>query len=237
MISLWYGIPPSAQDNGFFDLYAGALTVGHFETGQFDICRGRNLKENSDVTPYGKDEILKYTKFNGVVHRQCRDLLAQYGFDGVPVWVVDNQCLKGHWPSDVEAAGLASMFRWHLLGGAGLVDKWQPEDEGHEGTDSEQIAPEGLYTHIYSGTGADDGAQPLPAFHVFRDYKTHFPPGTRILSATSGDEMVEVLASSTHLMLINKQRGEKTVLIKVRGKGEREKTVTLEGYRVLTLEY
>lgn len=184
----------------------------------------RNLKENADVTSYGKDKVLKYTSFNGVVHKEVKELLGTR-FAGTPVWVVDNQCLKGHFGTDVEAAGLASMYRWHLLGGAAFVDKWQPEDEGSESTDSEQIAPEGMYTHIDS----NDGAQPLPTFYVFKAFREHFPRGTQIVSANSDNEWVEALASARAVMLINKHSQEHTVTLSVNGKTSK---VELDGFEV-----
>lgn len=191
----------------------------------------RNLMENADKTGYEKDKVLKYTKFNGIIHSELRELLSSK-FPGVPVWVVDNQCLKGHYGSDVEAAGLASMFRWHLLGGASFVDKWQPEDEGKETSDTEQIAPEGLYTH----TDTDEGAQPLPTFYIFRDFREHFPPGTSIVEASSDNEMLEVLASPTHIMLINKHSTPHTVTMKVSGKDGSTK-IEVDGFEVKTLRY
>ena len=188
----------------------------------------RNLKENADNTPYSKDEILKYTAFNGVVHAQVRDLLKER-FADVPVWVVDNQCLKGHYPTDVEAAGLASMYRWHLLGGAAYVDKWQPEDEGSESSDAQQIAPEGMYTH----TDSDNGAQPLPTFYVFKAFRECFPPGTEILSCTSSSEWVEALSSRRHLMLINKHGFSHRIDVTF---GQKKISTTLEPFEVKTLE-
>lgn len=189
----------------------------------------RNLKENDDKTVYSPDEVLRYTAFNGVVHAEVRALL-QDRFPDVPVWVVDNQCLKGHYSTAVEAAGLASMYRWHLLGGAAFVDKWQPEDEGAESTDEEQVAPEGMFTH----TDTDDGAQPLPTFYVFKAYRDFFPPGTAILPAGSSSEWVEALSSRDHLLLINKHGRSHPVTVTVGGKTH--STLTLEGFEVKTLE-
>lgn len=184
----------------------------------------RNLKENADKTSYTNDQVLKYTSFNGVIHKELREMLAKK-FKDMPVWVVDNQCLKGHYPVEVEAAGLASMYRWHLLGGASFVDKWQPEDEGSESTDSEQIAPEGMYTHIDS----NDGAQPLPTFYVFKAYRDCFPRGSQIVEAQSSSEWVEALATKKHLMLINKHSKEHSVKLTVDGKSRK---LTLEGFEV-----
>jgi hypothetical protein len=189
----------------------------------------RNLMENADKTPYGRNQVLSYTSFNGVVHKQLRELLEER-FSDVPVWVVDNQCLKGHYPVEVEAAGLASMFRWHLLGGAAYVDKWQPEDEGSESTDTEQIAPEGLYTH----TDSEDGARPLPSFYVFKAFRDFFPRGTRIVESVSSSEWVETLAGEHDMMLINKHGSTHNVVITVDGK---EIETTLKGFEVKTIRY
>lgn len=187
----------------------------------------RNLMENADVTGYVPDEVLKYTRFNGVVHRQIRALVDAKWPD-VPVWVVDNQCLKGHYAAEVEAAGLASMYRWHLLGGAAFVDKWQPEDEGKDSSDADQVAPEGMYTH----TDTDDGAQPLPTFYVFKAFRELFPPGTAVVEAESDSEWVEALASKTHLMLINKHSHPHPVSVET---GGTVRTLTLEGFEVKTV--
>ena len=188
----------------------------------------RNLMENSDTTPYTPDEVLRYTGFNSVVHAQVREIL-ESRFPDTPVWVVDNQCLKGHFAADVEAAGLASMYRHHLLGGAAFVDKWQPEDEGSERTDTQQIAPEGMYTH----TDTADGAQPLPTFYVFKAFRECFPPGTAIVESNSSSEWVETLASSRHLMLINKHSKTHEVTIQA---GSKTQEVTLQQFEVKILE-
>ncbi|MGN1219842.1 MAG: hypothetical protein ACI4TU_02755 [Candidatus Cryptobacteroides sp.] len=191
----------------------------------------RNLKENSDTYAYGQNEILDYTRFNGTVHSQVKELISAR-FPDKEIWVVDNQCLKGHYPTDVEAAGLASMYRWHLISGAGFVDKWQPEDEGKESTDSEQIAPEGMYTH----TDTDDGAQPLPTFFVFKAYRDHFAPGTPIVKSNSSDSMVEVLASPNAMMLINKTGDSRILEIEINGK-DNLSGVELKGFEVKVIEY
>jgi hypothetical protein len=192
----------------------------------------RNLKENNDMSPYHMDSILRYTQFNEVIHRQCRELLSAK-FPNVPVWVVDNQCLKGHFPEDLEAAGLASMFRWHLLGGAEFVDKWQPEDEGKERTDPEQIAPEGMYTHIDS----NNGAKPLPTLEVFKNFKNYFPTGTVIVKSISSNEFVESLTSTKHIMLINKQSTPKHVKVKIEGVENSQKIVELKRYEMKVFTY
>ena len=202
-----------------------AFIAGARKTDFFSI--DRNLAENADDTGYGVDEVLRYTAFNGVVHDQLRTLLAAR-FPDVPVWVVDNQCLKGHYPVEVEAAGLASMYRWHLLGGAAFVDKWQPEDEGKDSSDADQTAPEGMYTH----TDTDDGAQPLPTFYVFKAFRTCFPAGTTIVEATSSNPWVEALASPEHVLLINKHSQAHQVTLAVRGEA---RTVALEGFEVKTV--
>jgi hypothetical protein len=129
----------------------------------------------------------------------------------------------------VEAAGLASMYRWHLLGGAAYVDKWQPEDEGSESSDAQQIAPEGMYTH----TDSDNGAQPLPTFYVFKAFRECFPPGTEILSCTSSSEWVEALSSRRHLMLINKHGFSHRIDVTF---GQKKISTTLEPFEVKTLE-
>lgn len=185
----------------------------------------RNLMENADKSGYPKDEVLRYTVFNSVIHKEIRNLLSEK-FPDIPVWVVDNQCLKGHYDTDVEAAGLASMLRHHLLGGAAFVDKWQPEDEGKESSDTEQIAPEGLYTH----TDTNNGAQPLPTFFVFKAFRDYFRPGTVILDSYSGTEWVESLACESGVMLINKQ--SKPYEVKLMVDGEPLKTIQLGGFEV-----
>ncbi len=212
----------SASDRKALEAFLGKARAMDF----FSI--DRNLMENSDTTPYTPDEVLRYTGFNSVVHAQVREIL-ESRFPDTPVWVVDNQCLKGHFAADVEAAGLASMYRHHLLGGAAFVDKWQPEDEGSERTDTQQIAPEGMYTH----TDTADGAQPLPTFYVFKAFRECFPPGTAIVESNSSSEWVETLASSRHLMLINKHSKTHEVTIQA---GSKTQEVTLQRFEVKILE-
>lgn len=190
----------------------------------------RNLKEVADKTAYDKDEVLKYTAFNGVIHSELKAMLKEK-FPEVPIWVVDNQCLKGHYPPEIEAAGLASMYRWHLLGGVEIVDKWQPEDEGKESTDPDQISPEGMYTH----TDTDDGAQPLPTFYIFKHYREYFPPGTRIVNSSSNNEFVETLASESVIMLINKHSIPHKVTIRIGNKETIRED--LDGFEVKVIKY
>jgi len=81
-------------------------------------------------------------------------------------------------------------------------------------------------TGLWTPTNVQRGGQPRPWYNSYKAFKDDFSPGTRILKTTvSGPGNIEVLASSTHAMLINMT--DKNLTVGINGSG-----VPLTSYQV-----
>jgi hypothetical protein len=81
-------------------------------------------------------------------------------------------------------------------------------------------------TGLWTPTNVQGGGQPRPWYNSYKAFKDDFSPGTRILKTTvSGPGNIEVLASSTHAMLINMT--DKSLTVGINGSG-----VPLTSYQV-----
>ena len=82
---------------------------------------------------------------------------------------------------------------------------------------------------IWTSPQIAGGGKPLPVYYSYKAFKDFFGPGTQIYKTTVSDpEAVEALASSSHLMLVNKT----TRIINV---GVGNTVVTLNSYQVKVL--
>jgi hypothetical protein len=80
-------------------------------------------------------------------------------------------------------------------------------------------------TNIWTAT-QEGGGRPLPVYYSYKAFKDYFGPGTRIYDTTvSNPDSVTALASSSHIMLINKT----TMNINI---GINHKVVLLKSYQV-----
>jgi hypothetical protein len=103
--------------------------------------------------------------------------------------------------TSVMASGLATTLR----SGASVALIW-----GAQG-DAKGIGnPEGVWTD----TRSSSGGQPTPLAAVMRGLRTRFPAGTQFVRATSSSRQVEVLASSTNVMLISHADHPRTVVVR-----------------------
>jgi hypothetical protein len=69
---------------------------------------------------------------------------------------------------------------------------------------------------LWTPTNIQGGGQPRPWYYSYKAFKDDFPPGTHILKAdVSGPGDIEVLASATHAMLINKT--DKNLVVGING--------------------
>jgi hypothetical protein len=60
-------------------------------------------------------------------------------------------------------------------------------------------------TNIWTATNQAEGGRPLPVYYSYKAFKDYFGPGTRIYQTTVSDpESIAALASSNHVMVINK---------------------------------
>ncbi|MFL5628338.1 MAG: hypothetical protein ACJ788_22390 [Ktedonobacteraceae bacterium] len=100
-----------------------------------------------------------------------------------------NNAIKSYAMIKFLKAGGAAAFSWGGLG---------------EGTSST-----GLWT-----TTTAEGGQPLPWYYSLKAFKDYFAPGTRIYKTTvSAPRSIEVLASATRIMVVNKTARSITVNI------------------------
>ena len=80
-------------------------------------------------------------------------------------------------------------------------------------------------TNIWTPTRAG-GGRPLPVYYSYKVFKDYFGPGIQIYKTTVSDpESVEALASSSHIMLVNKTTRDINV-------GINDKVVPLTSYQV-----
>lgn len=81
-------------------------------------------------------------------------------------------------------------------------------------------------TNIWTATTQANGGRPLPVYYSYKAFKDYFGPGTRIYQTTVSDpESITALASSSHIMLINKTSSNHYV-------GINNKVVQLKSYQV-----
>jgi hypothetical protein len=92
--------------------------------------------------------------------------------------------------TSIVASGLATTLR----SGASVALIW-----GAQG-DAQGIGdPEGLFTD----TRTSSGGAPTPLADVLRGLRTSFPPGTRLVHASTSSNNIDVLASARNVMLVN----------------------------------
>ena len=108
----------------------------------------------------------------------------------LPVWVSE---FYGGWSSNPQftAANHASCYLHALLSGVSVVLLWDAEDQ--------------KWNYLFTSTKTAEGGQPSPHYQVVKIFNTNFGPGTQIYKATSSSPDLEVLASATETLLINKQ--------------------------------
>ena len=119
----------------------------------------------------------------------------------LPIWVSE---YYGGWSSNPQftAANHASCYLHSLKSGTAVVLLWDAELQE--------------WNYLFSSTKTADGGQPSPHYQVVKAFNTNFGPGTQLYKATSSSPAIEVLASGTQILLINK----KDVEMKVRVNGQ-----------------
>jgi hypothetical protein len=100
--------------------------------------------------------------------------------------------------TSIMASGLATTMR----SGASVALIWGAQgDAGGLGN------PLGLFTD----TRRSSGGAPTPLVDVMRGLRTRFPPGTRLVHASTSSHAVDVLASARNVMLVNQSSHPKSV--------------------------
>jgi hypothetical protein len=172
----------------------------------------RSVKSSHDKNSYSEAEYLGFTALFADVARQLRQMT------DLPIWWAESYFVSSDDQPDFEATGIASMLYQQLVSGSAVSMCWAPQARPSRGGGQ----------HLFTATMEQDGGRPLPAFYVYKAFRDHFPPGTRLYRAASSSRDLEALASADTVLLINKRPGR--VVVKVN-----RARVTMEGYSVRVL--
>jgi hypothetical protein len=121
----------------------------------------------------------------------------------LPVWWAEdyydsNFYRLGHATYAFQNVALSSITFHELL--AGSAATLRPQPQGY--------APwpyRGDQQSLFSDTRVASGGRPFPYYYSFKSFHTDFSPGTRLFATRTSSQDIEVLASATHVMLINKR--------------------------------
>jgi hypothetical protein len=116
----------------------------------------------------------------------------------LPIWISE---FYGGWSSNPQftAANHASCYLHALRSGVSVALLWDAE------------LPK--WNYLFTSTKTAEGGQASPHYQVVKMFNTQFGPGTRLFKATSSTPDVEVLASATKTLLINKQDARVPVML------------------------
>ena len=185
----------------------------HAEGADF-IVLDRSVTDYHDPHRYSEAELLALTDRFATVMEAVR------ARTDLPIWLAEDYFVgSSDW--QFQAVGLASMLYHEVVGGAAVSLRWQPQ--GIAGG-----AYGGNDQNLFSDTRQAGGGQPFPNFEVYKLFHDHFGPGTPLYRVTVSAPEVEVLASDSHTLLINKQ--PEPVVVDLDGT-----LVTLDRYEVRVL--
>ena len=128
----------------------------------------------------------------------------------LPIWISE---FYGGWTSNPQftAANHASCYLHALQSGVSVALLWDAE------------LPK--WNYLFTSTKTADGGQDSPHYRVVKIFNRYFGPGAQLFKATSSSPDVEVLATATKTLLINKRDGK--VLVRLDGH-----PLELESYEV-----
>jgi len=108
----------------------------------------------------------------------------------LPIWISE---FYGGWSSNPEftAANHASCYLHALRSGVAVALLWDAELE--------------KWNYLFTSTRTPEGGQPSPHYQVVKLFNMYFGPGTPLFKASSSSPDIEVLASRTKTLLINKR--------------------------------
>ena len=114
----------------------------------------------------------------------------------LPIWISE---FYGGWSSNPQftAANHASCYLRALESGVSEVLLWDAELQE--------------WNYLFTKTKTAEGGQASPHYRVVNTFNNYFGPGTQLFKATSSSPDVEVLASATKTLLINKRDASVTV--------------------------
>ena len=127
---------------------------------------------------------MSLTDYFGQIARQFRARTQ------LPIWISE---FYGGWSSNAQftAANHASCYLHALRSGVAVALLWDAELE--------------KWNYLFTSTKTPDGGQPSPHYQVVKLFNTYFGPGTPLFKTSSSSPDVEVLASRTKTLLINKR--------------------------------
>ena len=130
------------------------------------------------------------TDYFGKIATQFRSRTA------LPIWISE---FYGGWSGNPQftAANHASCYLHALESGVSVALLWDAELQE--------------WNYLFTKTKTAEGGQASPHYQVVKIFNTSFGPGTQLFKATSSSPDVEVLASATKTLLINKRNAGVTV--------------------------
>ena len=172
------------------------------------ITIDRSVKTGGDPLRYSEAAQLKLTSLFGDVVRQVRSLR---GYRNEPIWMAEYYLAEiplSLRSEQFQAVMIASILKHKLEAGLSVSFLWSPEAQPHTGF---ATASDGQA--LFSSTRDFDGGRVSKNGFVYESFKQFFPPGTPLIRATSSSSALEVLASKTSVLLINKRAGPTTVRV------------------------
>ena len=203
----WWAEKPITKRNR--DLLA--YWLAHKRGADF-IVLDRSVQSPHDQNTYTEAQYLGFTAIFDDIARQVRAMTT------LPIWWAESHFVSNADRPDFEAAGIASMLYHQLKAGSAVSLCWAPQARPSVASGQ----------HFFTDTLTDDGGQPLPAFFVYQAFNDNFKPGTHLFQARSSSSDVEVLASATKVLVINKRPSPLVV-------GIDQARVTMAAYAVQVL--
>ncbi|MBM2809281.1 MAG: beta-glucosidase/6-phospho-beta-glucosidase/beta-galactosidase [Chloroflexi bacterium] len=115
----------------------------------------------------------------------------------LPIWWAEDYVISSdNW--NFQAAAMASMLYHELRAGSAVSFRWQPQGDYHDPFRGNNQA-------LLGDTREPGGGQPFPNYFVYRAINEYFPRGTPLVTTRVSSPDVEVLASPTNMLLINKR--------------------------------
>jgi hypothetical protein len=180
-------------------------------------------KDDPNYANYTRDQAMSLTHWFGDVVTQLKSMANTYdNKPDFPVWFAESYGRyidpKNH---DFDTAMYASMT-YHMLTSAASVNLiWDPMT-GASGGDR--------YDHsIFTDVTQSTGGQPSLNYYVQKMFKDAFSRGTALYATTSSSPDIEVAASATRTLLINKTPNRVTVDVD-------GGVITINGYEVRLMD-
>jgi hypothetical protein len=204
----WFGAPPITARNGqVLDYW-----LAHKHGADYLILDRSLTDKEHDPTPYTEAQVLAETHYFGDIVRQVR------AKTNLPVWWAEYYGAEGFTDPAFIAAEFASCY-------VHMAKADAPQKAFLWGF----LQREGGGYQLFSNVGSPDGGQPTPHYRIFKIFHDDFGPGTSLYKASSSSPDIEVLASATHTLLINKRPAAVTVSVD-------GQAVTLARYEVCLLD-